>query len=453
MGLLFGLVGLSIFAMLIFALAGMPGLPWKLGHLILAFLVIGPVVAVSAAGCLKRCGQITSPITPQEEGALMLLLTAMLLFLSCFTLYTPSDPRDMDSIRLFLAMAHLVCMMWAPLLLVPLWLRRITLSMLVVFHLGGIVSAALALNPSPWIVQQIFGRIYRPYLEFMYLGNAYRFYSPEPGPASYFWFRIFYEDEKGREFAEWYKIPEVKDNGWHGYPLSLIYQRMLATTENAIPTSEAPPKLETIREGDKFVTQPSRYYLERLRHSRNYEEMVQPIGKMQPPPQAPPDKIVPFHPQLNYDFQYYQPSLFARQLLESFSKHLASRPPPADRPNWKFKSVKIYRVTHIIPQAPLPNVTHPLAQEFNPQDPELYRPIYMGAFDMNGKGLDDYQSAKPDPFLYWMLPILRDEPFKSDSVIRDYARRHAGDPRWVRLPNGEWAEDSRLPPPKMPLNP
>ena len=26
----------------------------------------------------------------------------------------------------------------------------------------------------------------------MYLNNAYHFYSPDPGPATYVWFRIFY---------------------------------------------------------------------------------------------------------------------------------------------------------------------------------------------------------------------------------------------------------------------
>ena len=85
----------------------------------------------------------------------------------------------------------------------------------------------------------------------MYLNNAYHFYSPDPGPATYVWFRIFYvtneidpESNQPKLAGHWVKVPDVKDDGTHGYRVSLEYQRHLSLTENVIQ-NDAPPPLFT----------------------------------------------------------------------------------------------------------------------------------------------------------------------------------------------------------------
>src|SRR5437667_416198 len=62
--------------------------------------------------------------------------------------------------------------------------RQGVISAIIVFHFGGIFMATASPPPTPWLVEQMFQRVYNPYLQFMYLRNAYHFYSPEPGPAS-----------------------------------------------------------------------------------------------------------------------------------------------------------------------------------------------------------------------------------------------------------------------------
>jgi hypothetical protein len=69
---------------------------------------------------------------------------------------------------------------------------------------------------------------------------------------------------------------------------------------------------------------------------------------------------------------------------------------------------------------------------YDPREPYFYLPYYFGEYDPEGKLLDPNS-----PFLYWLVPILED----GNKRNYDYARRHAGDPRWVRDPaTKEWIE-------------
>ena len=84
--------------------------------------------------------------------------------------------------------------------------------------------------------------------------------------------------------------------------------------------------------------------------------------------------------------------------------------------------MKIYRVVHVIaPVGPFVNLG------IEARDPEFYRPYYMGQYDAKGNLVDT-----DDPFLYWLLPIVRDNIQDPNSAIRNYAMRHAGDPAWFR---------------------
>ena len=71
-----------------------------------------------------------------------------------------------------------------------------------------------------------------------------------------------------------------------------------------------------------------------------------------------------------------------------------------------------------------------------PTDPELYRPFYVGNHRPDGTLIDDR-----DPYLYWLLPILRTDANLPFSEIKDYCRLHAGDSRWVRPQGAQaWTE-------------
>ena len=102
-------------------------------------------------------------------------------------------------------------------------------------------------------------------------------------------------------------------------------------------------------------------------------------------------------------------------------------------PDWKINKVKVYRVIHRIPE-----MSAFVNEKMDPRDPTNYWPYYMGEFDPKGNLLDaGHVDAKgklipADPFLYWMLPILRDRPaHQLKSPIRSWAAKHAGDPDWT----------------------
>src|SRR5262249_18204836 len=120
-------------------------------------------------------------------------------------------------------------------------------SVLLLFHFSGILSAVLSPPTSPWLVGQGWTRVFRNYLMFTYMNNAYQFYSPNPGAASEVWFCIEYvpkgqtltadtpEQKPPVSVKKWVKIPrrdvDFKD------PLGQVYYRRLAITEQLIQPS------------------------------------------------------------------------------------------------------------------------------------------------------------------------------------------------------------------------
>ena len=145
-----------------------------------------------------------------------------------------------------------------------------------------------------------------------------------------------------------------------------------------------------------------------------------------------PHPRIPLHPDIARTQQVHIPSDMAQRLLESFARHVAERYAnyeDKDKPGvpLKFKSVKIYRVVHAIPPVGW------FLQELPPNDPTLYRPYYVGNYRADGKQIDEQ-----DPYLYWMLPILRDGPYDdSEAKINDFCRKHAGDANWHCSPR-DW---------------
>src|SRR5262249_16731598 len=126
----------------------------------------------------------------------------------------------------------------AMILLLPVALRRLAVSLLILLHFSGILAATTNVPPPganpPWLTMQLWTRFFRPYLNFVYLNNAYHFYSPEPGPATLIFARIEYED--GSSF--WEKIPNRKEHVKD--PLLIEYYRRLSLVEAVNQTITLP---------------------------------------------------------------------------------------------------------------------------------------------------------------------------------------------------------------------
>ena len=93
-------------------------------------------------------------------------------------------PATWDSFRLLFGVMAAVAFTWMIFLDAPPRYRLPALSILLVFHFTGIFFATTMPPSTPWVTEQAFLRVYNPYLQFVYMRNAYHFYSPQPGPAS-----------------------------------------------------------------------------------------------------------------------------------------------------------------------------------------------------------------------------------------------------------------------------
>jgi hypothetical protein len=350
----------------------------------------------------------------------------LVTFLAVWALYLgPEQADEWGSMRLLLAMASVVAMLAAALYALPSEWRRAGVSGLAVLHLAGICTAALAAPPQPWLILETWGRFYQPYLEFMYLNNAYRYYSPEPGPPTLLWFRVEYAEGK-EVYPRWIYVPDMDtEKGRHRHPLDLVYQRRLSLTQNTEP-SESPPPM-TARD-ENGVQHMNPVYQARVQHAPSDFVAPIPLGHIAPAPAAN-RLIIPFHPDIRPELQLQVPNYYSKDLISSYARYALSLPHPK-HPNAVAQTVKVYRVIH---QIMLPRA---YAGGMHPTDLVLYLPYYMGEFDKAGELTLE---ARKDPFLYWLVPNLRDNPNDLEhSKVRCFYRRHAGDTDWVLWPDKTW---------------
>jgi hypothetical protein len=418
---LFVLLALAAMATFVLSFFELPGFPFGTAGGVYICIVVVPLGLATAHRAQGLAVQGRA-ITAQEESALLLFLAALCCFIASWALYLPDDPFSWDTLRMALRVFTVVALLAAPLVLASVRVRRWTLSVLVLLHFVGIASAALSPAPSPWLVAQLWVRIYRPYLEFMYLNNAYHFYAPEPGPPTYLWCRLIYESKDGEEMGTWFKVPKLDEKtGMQMHPVALEYQRHLAMVENIVFTEPVSPL-------DGYGN-PTPFFLARQHAS----SPVPPIGVPVPP------LVVPYHPLIPVAQQYGRPNETARRLLASYIRHIGKiKAEDPELPGYTLRYLKVYRVRHDIPNVDLYARSDPPVPA---NHPGLYRPFYMGRYDTEGKLLDGtyadgYLVAQQDPFLYWMVPVLLKE---NNLVTYDYCRLHAGDPKWIRMPDTqEW---------------
>jgi hypothetical protein len=270
--------------------------------------------------------------------------------------------NEWDTVCLVVRLAAIVATAGAILVLLPQTLCRIVISALILLHFVGILTAVTSVPPPGaqpmWLTTQLWTRFFRPYLQFVYLNNAYHFYAPEPGPATLLWFRLEYADGSSR----WVTVPDRKTDSKD--PLLLEYYRRLPIAQNV----------------NQLVSLPA--VPSEVARRRTAAAIVDGIPG--------PDEVA-FH--LPGVPQYQPPVNQARRFLESYAAFVGSHFPHRD--SVPVQGIKVYRVVHaIVPPAQF-------AKGLDPCDPILYLPYFQGEFDAEGRLKD-----AGDPYLYWLIPIL-----------------------------------------------
>jgi hypothetical protein len=347
-----------------------------------------------------------------EERALSAVLVA-LATLAPLLAYAATPP-EWDTIRLLFGVMTAVTLSGAVLLLLPSAARRVALSLLLLVHFGGILTAVTSVAPpsgdAPWLVNQVWSRFYRHYLQFMYLNNAYHFYSPEPGPPTLLWFHLDYADGSQR----WVRLPEREQFGTRQE-----YQRRLALTESTnflgppVP-SEMFPNIIIERRmiAGGLAQQPMQGFV----LGANREGTVP----------------IPFMDDAPKNVQWRRPTPYSRFMVSAYARHVAHAYPSEENPGAAVTGVKVYRVVHAI------LLPEQFLDKARPTDPWTYQPFYQGEFDADGN-LKDVN----DPFLYWLIPIkwvqreklphnfpndaisaTMDDPTRGDMVLVDFTRIH-----------------------------
>lgn len=326
------------------------------------------------------------------------------------------------------------------LVLAPRWLRRLGVSLLIIFHFGGICTAVLAAPPQPWVFEWLWVNVYRPYLQFTYLNNAYHFYAPEPGPASLMWYRIEYEpNEDGTRNYRWVKMPNLEDGKLIEYDAN-DHPRHIPRVQFTRRLSLAMSAGQNIQVAEPVLTNLAQQ--RKIRGTRDgipwYPEGILPMGR-----------------------QYREPNSVAKRWVASYARHVALKYKHGTHPEKKVTGVKVYIVEHLYPSpAELGTTRDPQGKELAPRkmnDPTHYLPTYLGEFDADGKmkpeclrvevdgrgNTNKYDVSQRDPYLYWVIPVLYHGvttgdmgrgPLYRDVNVDNFMKKHAGDPDWEDQP-------------------
>jgi hypothetical protein len=316
-------------------------------------------------------------------------------------------PAHWDSFRLVFAVAAGAAAAGAAVAAMPRAWRVRVISAAVVFHFGGILMATTSPPPTPWLTEQLFQRVYNPYLQFVYLRNAYHFYSPEPGPASLL--AMLLKTESGVEQLadgttrktyeyRWVVLPrrpaDVRD------PLGLTYYRRLSLTEQ-------------VARGVPGLALPADQFEKHEVRQRRLNVAI-PLVSLGPGEDPVTQYRVP-HPDI------------MRFVIPSYAQHVIMNNTPDDDEVRRKTTVKIYRIEHrTLDVTAFIGVSNRERQPIDPYHPATYRPYFLGEFDVYGNLVDPQE-----PMLYWLVPVIPrsggpapGDPEKKD--YHDFFSEHAG---------------------------
>jgi hypothetical protein len=397
------------------------GNPWPPSRAVLLFAGL----VVSGAAVARRFQTAGWAFDQRLESAGLLAAAAFGGVLA----YIGFDPA-WDSMRMALSVLIGVALAGAGLVLMSATARKVVASLLVLFHFGGILTAVTSIAPPsgdpPWLASQLWTRVYRPYLNFMYLNNAYHFYSPEPGPPAMLWFHLTYKDGT----MEWVKVP---DRDKSVFPLH--HTRLLSITEMASDSSPVPrvnnPQATPEMQWDVVLQTADGKEVEKGLVPRRREGLTDGGQKI---PLDDPSLPLPF-----VGSQYSEPKTYFREMTRSAAHHVAESHPWRGDPSNPLLYVKVYRLRH--------GIIYPrdMAYDVDPWAPTWYVIFFQGKFDPEGNLLsvtrdDQGNVVEQDPFLYWQIPVFRKPKDRKaavwpgmaekDTDLYDYLTVHAGSSPW-----------------------
>jgi hypothetical protein len=392
--------------MLLFGGLVVTGIGAGLGLVGSTWTTFAQVVALGA-GVLLALGSVARRLRETGWDLEERIETSALVSLAGFTalLALFGADKSWDSIRLLFGVLFGLSLLAAAVVLLPATARRVAISLLIVFHFGGIVTAVTSIDPpgstGPWVAKMAWAWVYRPYLHFHYLSNAYHFYSPDPGPPSHLWFAVRYSDGN----YTWVRLPDRANS-----PIGMHYQRMLALPEHTFNVNPIPPmtQAQLILWAERTGLTPQRDSWEEINLRREMGSRL----NYKPP--------IPVVVDLEANLQYREPTDPSKAILQSVARHvfrnaeqMTGYTPPE---GVKVVSVKMYRATlQVLSPAEL-------AAGLDPGAKQKYLPYFLGEFDGKGRLLNPR-----DPFLYWYIPIAFvpknfPDPLRPDDIPRIQVR-------------------------------
>ena len=450
------LVGLGFFS-------GAETPSWATSYLV-PLRVILSVVAMVVAG---------SALSLRPRWYASWLMAAAVSFLAGF-----GFPSTWDSFRLVAHVFGGVALLGAFLAALPPRGRMGVLGAIALFHFSGIFNATTTPSPTPFLTNQLSIIVYRPYLQFAYLSNAYHFYSPDPGPASELWFCIEYEPLKTDPVR--FEVLQRESSG--DKPLDAgaksVYKPMLDETgdqigrpifdaagnsiftpvldskgtplERPVFDSEGKPQYVRTSVWLKVPRRPrdikdplNQSFYRRLSITEN-ASMATSIVELPTATQKElekrryTDKSYPIYlNDIPMALQCRVPTdLTQNFIIPSYIRHIALQYGKLDRP---IAGIKLYRVLHTIIRPDLfvggedPNG---VKWRIKPFDPRTYYPYYLGDYTAKGE-----LKVPNDPMLYWLVPIVRNPDARPEDfanapdrlslaeyrrLYMDYVEIHAG---------------------------
>jgi hypothetical protein len=360
----------------------------------LLLIFAGTVLAL--VGVVHRLRQAGWDFPQRIESAALVSLAGLNALLG----YLGMD-KDWDSGQMFYVALFLLALAGALLLLLPSLARRIVISLFIAFHFGGMAVAVTSVDPpngsGAWLSKQLWTWVYRPYLSFMYLTNAYHFYSPDPGPPGLLWFAVKYDDGS----YQWVKLPDRANS-----PVGMHYQRMLALPEHTVTAMPRLPyslaevaSLNTEQRVDAI----DRGYFDPERGA--WEEILQRRDRGSELLYRSPEEVVKRFPEkkalqipmvIDRDaiLQFREPTMPSKRSIVCVAQRVLWTTPDLDN-GARPLSVKVYRVVHQV------LTPYELSKGVSPYAKTKYWPYFLGEFDREGRLKDS-----KDPFLYWYLPIV-----------------------------------------------
>jgi len=325
-----------------------------------AFLIVAGTIS-AGLGVTFRLQASGQELAERLRSALVLCLAGFVALLGNLALNV-----EWEATCLLFRVLVGVALGGAVLVLLPSVARRVVLVLAVAAHFLGIFTQIASIPPGglsaqPWITAQLSTYVFRDYLQFMYLTNAYHFYSPDPGPPTLLLFRVEYADRSYR----WIWVPNRKD-----HRTRIEYQRRLGLTASIEHTDPSVALL------DQKVWE----FLKKRRQQRGI-----PFASLREEPQAS---------------EYLPPTSDSKMMLDTYALYGAHAYPSLDNPALEVTGVRVYRVVHRILE-PTEMIDRPGFPKIDPYNPRTYLPYYEGEYDTKGHLKDP-----DDPFLYWLMPVV-----------------------------------------------